>query len=228
MLKPKRKITKKEIKRDPLLETVYKGQKLFEEKQKFISICAITLISVFAVFFLFRSIKNNKNIEANKIMSTAMSFYQIDNFSEALSDFDDLISNFANTTEGENALFYSAKIHMNAGRNNEARKFAQDYLKSGNSSSHILGSILILAEINENEGKYFDAATNYLQASEISNYDIMKNRMLINAISCFILNQDLDQASIIISDLENKISSNDPLDKDFTRIKSKFQILSNR
>ena len=85
-------------------------------------------------------------------MSTAMSLYQIGNFSEALSDFDDLISNFGNTTEGENALFYSAKIHMNAGRNNEARKFAQNYLKSGNSSSHILGSILILAEINENEG----------------------------------------------------------------------------
>ncbi len=228
MLKPKRKITKKEIKRDPLLETVYKGQKLFEEKRKFISICAFTLISIFVVFFLFRSIKTNKNIEANKLMSTAMSLYQIDNFSEALLDFDDLISNFGNTSDGKNALYYSAKIHMNAGRNNEARKFAQDYLKSGNSSSHILGSLLILAEINENEGEYFDAATNYLQASEISNYDIMKNRMMINAISCFILNKDLGQASTIISELEDKISSNDPLHKDFIRIKSKFQIFSNR
>ncbi len=228
MLKPKRKITKKEIKRDPLLETVYKGQKLFEEKRKFISICAFTLISIFVVFFLFRSIKTNKNIEANKLMSTAMSLYQIDNFSEALLDFDDLISNFGNTSDGKNALYYSAKIHMNAGRNNEARKFAQDYLKSGNSSSHILGSLLILAEINENEGEYFDAATNYLQASEISNYDIMKNRMMINAISCFILNKDLGQASTIISELEDKISSNDPLHKDFIRIKSKFQIFSTR
>ena len=83
MLKPKRKITKKEIKKDPLLETVYKGQKLFEEKRNFISITAVILFSVFVTVFLVQSIKRNKEDEANKIMSTAMSLYQNDNFSEA-------------------------------------------------------------------------------------------------------------------------------------------------
>ena len=59
MLKPKRKITKKEIKKDPLLETVYKGQKLFEEKRNFISITAVILFSVFVTVFLVQSIKRN-------------------------------------------------------------------------------------------------------------------------------------------------------------------------
>ena len=67
MLKPKRKITKKEIKKDPLLETVYKGQKLFEEKRNFISITAVILFSVFVTVFLVQSIKRNKEDEANKI-----------------------------------------------------------------------------------------------------------------------------------------------------------------
>ena len=165
MLKPKRKITKKEIKRDPLLETVYKGQKLFEEKRNFISITAVILFSVFVTVFLVQSIKRNKEDEANKIMSTAINLYQNNNFSEALLSFENLISDFENTIDGKKALFYSAKIHMNAGRNIEARKFAQDYLETGKSSTHTLGSFLILAEINENAGEYFDAATNYLKAS---------------------------------------------------------------
>ena len=63
MLKPKRKITKKEIKKDPLLETVYKGQKLFEEKRNFISITAVILFSVFVTVFLVQSIKRNKERE---------------------------------------------------------------------------------------------------------------------------------------------------------------------
>ncbi len=68
MLKPKRKITKKEIKKDPLLETVYKGQKLFEEKRNFISITAVILFSDFVTVFLVQSSKRNKADEANKIM----------------------------------------------------------------------------------------------------------------------------------------------------------------
>ena len=228
MLKPKRKITKKEIKKDPLLETVYKGQKLFEEKRNFISIAAVILLSVFATVFLVQSIKKNKEDEANKIMSTAMSLYQNDNFSEALLSFDNLISDFENTIDGKKALFYSAKIHMNAGRSIEARKFAQDYLETGNSSAHTLGSFLILAEINEIAGEFFDAATNYLKASKISNSDIVTNRILIKALSCFILDQDFDQASKIISELDNRISSNHPLNKDYTRAKSKFHVTFKR
>ena len=228
MLKPKRKITKKEIKKDPLLETVYKGQKLFEEKRNFISITAVILFSVFVTVFLVQSIKRNKEDEANKIMSTAMSLYQNDNFSEALLTFDNLISDFENTIDGKKALFYSAKINMNAGRSIEARKFAQDYLETGNSSAHTLGSFLILAEINEIAGEFFDAATNYLKASKISNSDIVTNRILIKALSCFILDQDFDQASKIISELDNRISSNHPLNKDYTRAKSKFHVTFKR
>ena len=228
MLKPKRKITKKEIKRDPLLETVYKVQKLFLEKRNFISITGIILFSIILIFFLFQSIKNNKNVEANKIMSTAINLYQNNNFSEALLSFENLISDFENTIDGKKALFYSAKIHMNAGRNIEARKFAQDYLETGKSSTHTLGSFLILAEINENAGEYFDAATNYLKASKISNSDIQKNRIMIKALSCFVLDENFDQASEIISELDNTITSNDPLNKDYARAKSKFHIYFNR
>ena len=117
---------------------------------------------------------------------------------------------------------------MNAGRSIEARKFAQDYLETGNSSAHTLGSFLILAEINEIAGEFFDAATNYLKASKISNSDIVTNRILIKALSCFILDQDFDQASKIISELDNRISSNHPLNKDYTRAKSKFHVTFKR
>ena len=74
---------------------------------------------------------------------------------------------------------------MNAGRSIEARKFAQDYLETGNSSAHTLGSFLILAEINEIAGEFFDAATNYLKASKLSNSDIVTNREKSFIFLCF-------------------------------------------
>mgnify|MGYP003324844478 CR=1 FL=1 len=54
MLKPKRKITKQEIKRDPFLETVDRLENSFEKNKKtFLNIVLGILVGVFIVNFLF-------------------------------------------------------------------------------------------------------------------------------------------------------------------------------
>lgn len=45
MLKPKRKITIKEIKQDPLLETIFKGQQYFNENKRLITLIEVIVLS---------------------------------------------------------------------------------------------------------------------------------------------------------------------------------------
>tara|TARA_B100000029_G_scaffold206589_1_gene204324 strand:+ start:150 stop:836 length:687 start_codon:yes stop_codon:yes gene_type:complete len=224
MLRPKKKFTKKEIKKDPLLETIYKFQKFFDKKRRLlILVSTIGILLILVVVFL-QSFITKRNFEANKIMTKAMSLYQMNKYEDAFLEFDILINDYKNTTDGNNALYYIAKIRMRENNIEEAKKYANDYIKIGKTSSYILGSRLLLAEISESEGNYADASINYLKASKISKDENTKNRILINLVSCYHLNGKLDEASKIIKDLEENISTTNPLYKDFVRIKSNHHI----
>ena len=55
MLKPKKKITRKEIKRDPFLETIDKFENSFENNKKtFLNIVLAILAGIFIVNFLLK------------------------------------------------------------------------------------------------------------------------------------------------------------------------------
>ena len=65
MLKPKRKITRKEIKRDPFLETIDKFENSFENNKKtFLNIVLAILAGIFIVNF---------RLEADKILNIRVS-----------------------------------------------------------------------------------------------------------------------------------------------------------
>ena len=69
MLKPKRKITKKEIKRDPFLETIDKLENSFEQNKKtFLNIILVLIAGIFIINFLLKK-QDQKNIHSKKVQS---------------------------------------------------------------------------------------------------------------------------------------------------------------
>ncbi|SVB86109.1 uncharacterized protein METZ01_LOCUS238963, partial [marine metagenome] len=77
MLKPKRKITKKEIQRDPFIENIFSFKEHINQKK---SIYTKVLIGVFAVFILSYLYTNNRssNFEAAEtLISKAMVYVDL-------------------------------------------------------------------------------------------------------------------------------------------------------
>jgi hypothetical protein len=61
MLKARKRITKKEIKHDPFLESIYQTKEYFEKNVKTITRAGIGLVAVLIVVFIF-----NKNLNAER------------------------------------------------------------------------------------------------------------------------------------------------------------------
>ena len=61
MLKARKRITKKEIKHDPFLESIYQTKEYFEKNVKIITRAGIGLVAVLIVVFIF-----NKNLNAER------------------------------------------------------------------------------------------------------------------------------------------------------------------
>ncbi|MDP7528782.1 MAG: tetratricopeptide repeat protein [Candidatus Marinimicrobia bacterium] len=225
MLKPKRKITIKEIKQDPLLETIFKGQQYFNENKRLITRIGGGILLVVTVLILFRSNRSSASTEADDILASAMSHYQAGNHSKAIADLDMLINQYSSTKSGETALYYLAHIQMDAGNDAEVWKYAESYARNGLSPSHRAGAYQMLGELNEKEGDYSGAANNYVQAANFSGTEILSRRNLLRAVDCYLKNGNLDKADALIIKLEPKDDSLDQLRGELIRIKSKYLVL---
>ena len=147
MLKPKRKRTLKEIKQDPLLETVYKGQRIFETHRQLITRVGTGLLALFVIVLLIRGSRSKASTEADNIMASAMSHFGAGNHIAAVENLDQLIDNYSSTESGEIALFYLAQVQFSAGNNEDARLHAESYISKGKSVSHRAGAHLSLIHI---------------------------------------------------------------------------------
>ena len=80
MLKPKKKITKKEIRHDPLLETLYSAQRLFTKyKSRIILAMILALVIVSAILIVSRR-NATEYAESNVMLARAVSYINSNNF----------------------------------------------------------------------------------------------------------------------------------------------------
>lgn len=228
MLKPKRKRTIKEIKQDPLLETVYKGQQLFEDNRQLILRVGGGLIAVLVIVLMIRGSRSSAATEADNIMASAMSHFGAGNHGAAVADLDHLIDEYGSTESGETALFYLAQVQFDGGNREEARLHAESYISKGESQSHRAGAHLILAELLEMEDDYNTAAEHYLSAAELAYTPVTGRRSRLNAVRCLLESGALDRAGELIGTLEEGGDAVDPLRSELTRLKSRLQILSDQ
>ena len=131
MLKPKRKITKKEIQRDPFIENIFSFKEHINQKK---SIYTKVLIGVFAVFILSYLYTNNRssNFEAAEtLISKAMVYVDLGDNDNAMIYLQEVIDEYGNTDAGLNANYYLGQIHFIAGEYEMALPHFERYTKKG-------------------------------------------------------------------------------------------------
>ena len=204
MLKPKRKITRKEIKKDPLLETIDSIEAKFEKNKKTYGNIGILVFLVLIGGYIFTNKQNQNKIESNSALGVAMVAYSNMDYENAKFQFESIKSNFGNTISANTSSYFLGKIaYENSDFINSSLQL-NDFLKYSNDDILVCGAIKLLTEISLKNNNFkealriLDKAKNY----EFSN-SLMLDLELMKA-STFLKMDDLKNGKAILEEIDNQ------------------------
>ena len=148
MLKPKKITTKKEIQKDPLLQTIDQFQAKVEKNKQFYTNIALGVVAlVLLSFFLVRNNQINSS-EADTALGIALISIDKGDYTTASFQLENIINDFESTTSANFASFYLAKIKFNNNEMDLAQKHIETYLRSKSKDVMYEASSKLLADIH--------------------------------------------------------------------------------
>ena len=161
MLKPKKKITKKEIKRDPFLETVDKIEYSIEKNKNIYINIVIVVIVIFLAGNFFLTNQKDKENSAKSALGLALVAFDNGDYENAKFQFESILSDYENNESANIANYYIGKIAFE--NNDFANSFIylDKFFNSGGLDILIPGAVKMLSSIEmKNNNK--EEAINYI------------------------------------------------------------------
>ena len=147
MLKPQRKIIRKEIKRDPFLETIDKIEYNFEQNRKTYLYIALGLIAVIISANFLLDKQSQKDIDSNSALGIALVAFDNEDYENAKFQFETILSDFSGTNSSNIANYYLGKISFENNDLTKAESYLNEYLNNSEPDILIPGTIKILSNI---------------------------------------------------------------------------------
>jgi predicted negative regulator of RcsB-dependent stress response len=154
MLKPQRKITRNEIKRDPLLETLDRIESGFENNKKTVTNVGVFLIaSIIGLYIIYNNSEQNE-LESNSAFGIAMIAYTNNDYKNAKFQFETILSNFDDTDGSDIANYFLGKIAYKNNNYDDANLYLNNYLNSASEPLMACGAIKLLHSISSQKSNY--------------------------------------------------------------------------
>jgi TolA-binding protein len=171
MLKPKKKISKKEIKEDTLVTSYYEASTWYQQNKRTVNgvLTGVVVIAIVAVAYL--NNVNSNNLKATSELGKISSYYDQGkydvaingNLQENVRGLQSIVDDYGSTKAGELATFYLADCYYAQGNYDKALQYFLDVHVSDEliSASAIAGA----AACYEAQANYEKAATTYEKAA---------------------------------------------------------------
>ena len=201
MLKPKRKITRKEIKRDPFLETVDKLESnIYKNKKLYINI----IIGLMLATIAFNIIKNKRAERlqtANSSLGRALVAIDKGDLDNARFQLETIILEYDGETIASTAGYYLGKISFDDGDFDGAKNYLDEYMKDHYIDIFIPGASKMLASIAVINGDS-NAAEKYLDNGiEITYSETDKMGLKLEKVRIMLNANRLSEARSIIKEI---------------------------
>ena len=157
MLKPQRKITRKEIKRDPFLETIDKIEYNFEQNKKTYLNIALGIIAVIIFVNVLLNKQSQKDIDSNSALGIALVAFDNEDYENAKFQFETILSDFSGTNSSNIANYYLGKISFENNGLIKAESYLNEYLNNSEPDILIPGTIKILSNIALKNNEFDEA-----------------------------------------------------------------------
>jgi tetratricopeptide (TPR) repeat protein len=200
MLRAQKKLSKRELKEDPLITTYAKTVAFYEKHKKHIStsLLVIGLLALAVVFYTNNRKQNNER--ASLQLAQVYQLFDNGQYEAAINGvpernivgLKDIVANYGSADAGEMATFYLADAYARTGKYELALEKFDDF-----SPAHTLLAVARLAGIAgayEGLGKYDQAAENFQKAANKNPDDVHVAEYLSNAARNYGLAGSRDQA----------------------------------
>jgi tetratricopeptide (TPR) repeat protein len=208
MLTKQKKLSRKEIKQDKLVELYYKSQNFFEENKNKILMYAGAVAVVIIAIVLYTNYRSGQNEEAGTHLAKVMDLYDMGAYLEAVEGVQNkniiglknIVQDYGSTENGEIAKIYLANSYAGLGKTDEALKYYEDY--SGSIDIFQAAALAGRAGIKSAEGNYKEAAELYLKASRVSKTNVLNPDYMLQASINFIEAGEKDEAKNILQTIK--------------------------
>ncbi len=199
MLTPKKKLTKKELKHDPLLDTLEKSKEFYEENSKQIMTAVVALI---AILLLGWGWTNNMETVKNEAMlaNTKATLAAVEGLTDnVVSELERVVNEYGSNDNVALSSFQLGVAKLEADDLAGAQELFSSLASSSDKQLKVAGT-LKLAYISEKEADYGSAAAHYTEAAGMTE-GIISDYAKLQAGHAFLAAGNVPQAENVISDL---------------------------
>ena len=156
MLKPKAKFTKKEMKRDPLLETINTVFEKYNEYKSMIFRAGIGIIALTVIIVFLFNRQGPQQKPADILLGNALVSMDTGDIENAQFQFELLTDEHGSTTSGKTSNYYLGSIYFDKSDYDNAKTYLERFINSASenillSSGHFMLSNIYKRESNQDK-----------------------------------------------------------------------------
>jgi tetratricopeptide (TPR) repeat protein len=167
MLRPKKKIYKKEIKEDALVTFYFRAQKILNRYSKQINIGLTLVLAAVVIGVLMARSKRSSEIKAEGQLSLVEQYYYMVDYPRVIQEMEPIIKTYPGTRASGTAAFYAANAYFTQGKYDEAEKYYKKVIRQdGHDPMQSASALAGLAAVEESRGQFGKAAESYEEAGK--------------------------------------------------------------
>ncbi len=195
MLRPRKRITKKQLKEDKLVTFYFKATSWIERNSKYIYMGLGAVVLVVLLLYVNARSKRTSESNASVELLRATRAYESGNYQNAITQLSNLVENYGGTRSGTLSLLYLANSFYQTGDIENAKKNYQKFASEFSGDEHLLASAIGgVAACLEQEKKYLEAAEQYERIVRKYPKTVQAPYFLLRAGRCFALADDTSKA----------------------------------
>lgn len=194
MLRPRKRISRREIKEDALVTAYFRVQKFLQTHSKKLNVVFAGVVLIVVVgLFMARSKKKAESIAAGKL-GIVEQFYYASQYNRAIDELKQIVDTYSGTRAAGTAAFFLANSYFATADYENAEKYYEIYLDDySDSKSFSASSLSGMAACLEYQGQYSEAARLYEKAGNKFHDSYTAPFYLNDAGRCYVIAGDKEK-----------------------------------
>ena len=202
MLRARKKITKKELKHDAMLEAIYKIETFVKSYSKQVAYGGIGLLALIVVSVMMLNSKREAEVKAESAVGIAQFKLLTGDFQDAEVRLEDALRRYPGTKASREGIFYLANAHYLLGNMEEAETYYLEFLAERLNDPILESSANSgLAAIKEDNNDNLSAANYYMKASFLSTGTVQSEAYMLSSIRNYYKSGDIEMAKEMVDDM---------------------------
>ncbi len=201
MLKPHKRITKRQLKQDKFVTYYFKAVDFVEKNSRQIlsALGAAAVISL--AIFIYSEKQAESEGKAVVELAKATKEYANGNYETAATILKNLLDTYGGAESATLAKFYLANTNFELKNYNEAEKYYREFADASDDKELTASALSGLAACLEAQGKFKEAAERYQQTAEKYKDEFFAAENLYHSARCYLLSGDRAAANALLNRL---------------------------